>query len=451
MALLLAAAATFAQPAAANPDGSVDTGWGGVEFGRVRVAFNTGANNYDYPIATRVLGDGRLVVVGMASVTTTQRQIAVAVRRPDGSADTSVAPGGRYTIPVTGVLTPGHPAAIAADGSFYVIGLAPSQQQLRIWHHALDGTQLAAPLDVGPAGSTAPDSALLDSAGRLLVGGHARPAGSGADSANDGFVVRLAGGAVDPAFGGFRSVPFDPGRRDDVFAMTQVGENYALCGRVGDLADSTGLGFGIALVSRSGSLLASFNGNGMYVDQLALNGSAAESACNSIAAVRSGSATRLVITGRAYVPAQPARAFLLAVGLDGQLIAGTPRMIDFGQPTTSTGGFPQLLAAGRETEPDRLYLMSSGYYDAGTARMLAVARVDSLGNYDTGWGDGATGTRITMSAPAIGGSPRDLTGLHLSLGQGRLHVGAAISLDAGDSDFALIRLSGDHLFADGFD
>lgn len=451
-ALLLAATA-FAGDAAANINGSVDTAWGGVESGRVRVAFDIGADGYDVPMATRVLADGRLVSVGVASFSVTQRYIAVAVRKADGTADTSVAPNGRYTIPITGVLYATRAAAIEPDGSFYVVGQAPDQQQLRVWHHALNGSEIAPPQDLGTANSVFdPTVAIMDPSNRLVIGGHRKPSGMG-EATKDGFVTRLSAGAstLDPLFGGLRSVTFDANRRDDIVGIAMVGENYALCGRVGDLGNSAELGFGIALMSRSGGLMNSFNGNGMLVDQLSLNSFAAESACNDITSVKVGTERRIVITGRASAAGQLSRAYLLAVDLSGQLVAGTPAMIDFGFPGDSTNGFPLIQGGSNAADSAQVYLVGSGYYDASGKRSIAVARMNTLGSYDNTWGDAGTGTRIIMSAPAIGGSQRDLIPLRVTQSQGRLYLAGSIVLDNGDQDFALIRLSGDVIFTDRFE
>ncbi|HSX61482.1 MAG TPA: hypothetical protein VLF18_14875 [Tahibacter sp.] len=448
LVLLVAVAAGVAVPAGANINGSVDTTWGGPEAGRVRVPFNLGGSNYDALLRIRALADGRLVAIG-AATTGGARQIAVAVRKADGTADTSVAPNGRYAIPVTGAVSSvDTAAAIAPDGSFYVIGRAPNLQQMRVWHFALDGTELSPPLDIGAAGTTYyPGTAYVDFAGRLVLGGYLGPNGA-AESDIDGFMTRLVAGGtgLDVNFGGIRTLAFDVNQRDDVFAITPVGENYAICSRVGNLAGSTDLRFGIAYVARSGTLLTSFNGTGMYVDQLSLNGIAAESACNDITTVRQNGQTRIVITGRATAAGELARIYLLAVGLDGQLVAGTPRMIDFGYPARSSNGFPSLYAV---PGGDRLYLASFGIYDTSGKYTVVVARVDALGNYDANWGDTATGSRVAMTVPAIGGIQRSVLNADLSYDAGRLYLGANVELDAGDWDFALVRFTGDTIFATG--
>lgn len=450
LSALLVAAASVAMPASANINGSVDTTWGGPEAGRVRVAFNLGANNYDYTLATRALADGRLVAVGVATVAVSTRRIAVAVRKADGTADTSVAPNGRYSIPVTGVVSAvDTAAAIAPDGSFYVIGRAPNLQQLRVWHYALDGSELSAPLDVGAAGTKHyASSAYVDFAGRLLIGGYLEPSTATTESTTDAFLVRLVAGGtgVDPMFGGLRTIVFDAAQRDDVYAITGVGENYAVCSRVGNLADSANLRFGIALVQRSGTMHPGFNGNGLYVDQLALNGNAAESACNDITTVRQNNQTRIVITGRASAPGQFTRPYLVVVGLDGQLVAGTPSFVNFGFASSSVSGFPSLYAVPGD---DTIYLASSGIFDGSGKYSVVVARMDAFGNYDANWGDAGTGTRVTMTAPAVGGTQRDVFNRNLAYHAGRLYLGANIALDAGDSDFALVRFTGDTIFAAG--
>jgi hypothetical protein len=444
--------ATFALGAAsaavANINGSVDTTWGGVEAGRVRIDFTLGTDNYDYLLDSRALDDGRLVALGVTRVSANDNRIAVAVRRANGTADTTIAPNGRYTITVTGIANSANAAgAIAPDGSFYVVGRAPNQQQLRVWHHAVDGTELSPPLDVGIAGIRYfPSAAHVDSAGRLLAAGSQEPATATSESVVDSYLLRLTAGgsAVDTTFGGIRTLVFDATQRDDIVDIVGVGENYAVCGRVGNLATADDLRFGVAMFTRSGGALTSFNGNGMYVDQLALNGNAASSACNSIDVVRIGNATRLVFTGRATATGQFARAYLVVVGLDGQLVAGTPRMVDFGFPTESTNAFPYLISAPGS---DRIFLVGSGTYTSGNTRSMAVARMDPFGNYDTTWGDTPTGTIVSMTVPAIGGTQRNLIERNFSIGGGRLYLGANVMLDSASSDFALVRFTSDRIFA----
>lgn len=430
-------------------DGAIDAGWAGVEAGRVRVAFDAGGTNNDRPAALRVLADGRLLAVGTADGS----RIAVAVRRADGTPDTGIAPSGRYTVALAdGFLSTQYPTAIAADGSYYAIGMNTASNQLRIWHHALDGTPIGTPVDVGVGGRRyLPSAALVDVAGRLLVGGAAKAAAAG-DSGYDGFVLRLtAAGALDPAFG-LRDVPFDAAVRDDVYAMTEVGdETYAVCGRVGDLSDTGNLRFGVAHLGRSGSLLAAFNGNGMYVDQLALQGHAAESGCTGIAAVPSPQGRHLVLTGRASANGVFPRTFVLALdAVTGATLPGTPDMLDFGHPTASVA-FPVIAAGSAQGDRGLVYVAASGTFDASGKYVVAVARLDPVDGYDTGWGSTATGTPVAMTVPAIGGTARHLYPDVLLPAGGRVYLAGSLYSDGVQGDFALVRLAGDTIFTDAFD
>ena len=69
------------------------------------------------------------------------------------------------------------------------------------------------------------------------------------------------------------------------------------------------------------------------------------------------------------------------------------------------GGFPQLHGTPGS---DAIYLTSAGIFDGSGKYSVVVARMDPFGNYDATWGDAGTGTRVTMTAPAIGGT-RKLT------------------------------------------
>ncbi len=450
--LLITLAVAAAGPIACAADGSVDLGWGGPEAGRVRVPFDLGANFLDSPTSVRVLADGRLVSVGGARDDGGTTLAAVVVRNTDGTADSTIAPGGRYVVAASGITT-NSPTAIAADGSWYIAGVTSGGAKLRISHYALDGTPIGAPVDIGEANTTySPDTALLDAAGRLLVGGHFKPVGAG-DSSNDGFVLRLTtAGALDPGFG-IRTIQFDASRRDDVYAMTEVGDGtYAVCGRVGDLVDSSMLGFGIAHLGGSGNLLTAFNGTGMYVDQLALQGHAAESGCTGIAAVPSPEGQRIVITGRAAADTVYPRTFLLVVdATTGATLPGTPDMLDFGEPSAVLG-FPVIRAGAGSGDRGLVYVAMPGKFDASGAYSIAVARVDPFGNYDANWGDTAQGTKIVMSVPAIGGPQRDLYVEDLTVSGGRVYLAGSVNANGAQNfDFALVRLTGDTIFADAFD
>lgn len=449
----LVIAAVVAAPAAdaVAAEGSVDLGWGGLEAGRVRVPFDTGGNNSDQPSSLRVLADGRLVAVGSAAAAGNVSLAAVAVRKADGTADTSITPTGRYTVAASGFYSL-YPTSIAADGSWYAVGTTAGGQKLRISHYALDGTPIGAAVDIGAASKIYwPNAAIVDVAGRLLVGGYVKASGA-ADSAADAFVLRLTSAdALDPAFG-IRTFAFDAARRDDVTAITEVGdETYAVCGRVGDLADSSSLAFGIAHLGRGGNLLTDFNGTGMYVDQLALQGHAAESGCTGIAAVPSAEGTHLVITGRASADTVFPRTYLLAVDAHtGATLAGTPDMLDFGVPDASLG-FPRIQAGANAGDRGLVYVATAGTFDASGRFTVAIARLDPLGAYDTGWGNDAHGTKVVMSVPAIGGTQRALFPAALAPGAGRIYLAAQVLADDVQGDFALVRFVGDTIFAWDFD
>ena len=444
------AAVLFGSARAGAADGSVDLGWGGPEAGRVRVPFDAGGSNSDRPSSLRVLADGRLVAVGSADAAGSQTRIAVAVRKADGTADTSVAAAGRYTVTVSGFYSL-YPTAIAADGSWYAIG-ALAGGKLRIWHYALGGAPIGTPVDVGAANTVYwPSAAIVDAAGRLLVGGYAKASGAD-DSAADGFVLRLTGAdALDPSFL-IRTIAFDPARRDDITSIADVGdETYAVCGRVGALADAANLGFGIAHLGRSGSLLTAFNGTGMYVDQLALEGHPAESGCNGIAAVPSPQGTRLVIAGRADAAAVFPRTYLLVVdAATGATLPGTPAMLDFGVPDASLS-FPTIRAGAAQGDRGLVYVATGGIFDASGKFSIAIARVDPFGAYDGGWGAAANGTKVVMTVPAIGGTQRSLFPQTLAAADGRVYVAGTVASDDVQTDFALVRLAGDTIFADAFD
>ena len=121
------AAALLPGLAAANGEGSLDTGYGGVEFGQPRVAFNVGDDLSDNLLAMRVLQDGRLELVAQVRNAAATFDVGVALRTPAGLPDTSIAPAGKYHLPLSVGFGTGAAAAIAADGSFYAVGTGGDQ------------------------------------------------------------------------------------------------------------------------------------------------------------------------------------------------------------------------------------------------------------------------------------------------------------------------------------
>ena len=87
---------------------------------------------------------------------------------------------------------------------------------------------------------------------------------------------------------------------------------------------------------------------------------------------------------------------------------------------------------------------------AGASRPLPN-RVDPFGAYDGGWGAAANGTKVVMTVPAIGGTQRSLFPQTLAAADGRVYVAGTVASDDVQTDFALVRLAGDTIFADAFD
>lgn len=431
--------------ATANADGSLDTSFGGIEYGQPQVAFNLGGDKSDGLLAMRVLQDGRLVLVGRARNAASTYDLAVAVRTPAGLADTSLTPGGQYHLPLPIAFGTGAAAAIAADGSYYAVGTA-GDQLLRVWHYALDGSLLDGPHTIGVSGEVyTSTTAMVDAQGRLLVAGYKKVGIGAADTTIDGFVLRLdTGGALDAGFG-IRTIAFDAGARDDILAIAEGRTGgIAVCGQVGNLPSSD-LHFGVALLRSSGAFDTGFNGSGLYVDQLALNGSAASSPCNDVAVMESSQGRRIAIAGRADRSGQSSRAFVVVMDVSAQIVPGGVSFLDFNRPDDYVATFPVLLAGPSPWDRDALYVAAAGAFSL-PPYTLSVARIDATGNLDTAWGDSAGTTEIGISLPAIDGTARSLVPTQLAYGGGRLYVGATVFLDAGDTDLIPMRLTGDHIF-----
>jgi hypothetical protein len=162
--------------------------------------------------------------------------------------------------------------------------------------------------------------------------------------------------------------------------------------------------------------------------------------------MESSQGRRIAIAGRADRSGQASRAFVIVMDLSGQIVPGGVSFLDFNRPDDYVATFPVLLAGSSPWDRDALYVAAAGAFSL-PPYTLSVARIDAVGNLDSGWGDSAGSTEIGISLPAIGGTPRSLQPVQLAYAGGRLYIGGAVSLDGSDRDLIPMRLTGDHIFA----
>jgi hypothetical protein len=438
--------------------GSIDTNFGGVlNAGRIRIPFDLGGTLTDTPKTVRVLASGQIVAIGYAGLVS-GRNLAVSVRKSDGSADITVAPNGQYTVAASGgALAPNGPIAIAPGGDYYVVGLGGSgNSSLVVWHHALNGALLDGPYTLTAANvQLNGDDALVDRFGQLVISGTLKPIG-GSDAATDGFVTRMTPqGQIDSSFG-VRQITFEGAARDDAYRITEYGDGgYMVCGRVGDF-DGSFLGFGLARLNADGSFNTGFSGDGLLVDFLTVNGSGVNAGCTDVeVATPSGSFRYILATGRAILPAVFIRNVVVAYAANGTRSQsfGSNGLVSvaFGSDLDSVIGFP-VLALGRNVDDlGRIYVGSSGNFTGSPAERIGIARLGSGGQPDLGFGDLGGAMLIGMSFPAIGGVARNLFVTGITPHPNGLVALGAISLDAQNFDFVLSKLVGDIMFKDGYE
>jgi len=250
------------------------------------------------PVAVLMKADGSFVVPGFARREEGEPEsvIAMAAYESDGSLDHGFGDGGRVTVAFDGEVVDG---VLDSAGRILVVGHAvpqPREPRLVIARFHPNGT-----LDVEfgedgfafvetPGGFLVPQAAIVDNDDRLIVGGFVRNEGV----SRLGLVRLLGSGELDASFGDMGMVVTNAGgtrqRIHDVVVDSL--EGLVVCGFATRM-DDAGEKFMIARFTDAGALDPSFGDGGLVIDDFG----ALTAFANAITLDSRG---KIVVAGRAF-------------------------------------------------------------------------------------------------------------------------------------------------------
>lgn len=447
--LFLAPAMLFGtgQASCAAP-GDLDLSFNGT--GYKRIIFPGG---YDFPTATTVQGDGKIVVVGWTGGA--MRNSFLVRFNADGTPDTAFGNGGKVITTVAGDHSRATGVKIQADGKIVVCGWVERgdyhDTQMVVMRHLSDGaldTTFSGDgirlISVTAGGYNQANGLVIQPDGKIVLGGR-----SGFMPDTNFTVVRLNGdSSLDTSFArdGAISLDFD-GDQDCAEAVALQGD-----GKIVVAGWSKGSAYyrpAVARCSASGSWDAGFGDGGKVVPNVGINARGMALALQSHV-----TGTRIVVAGyRGVVEFDRSSG-----SLDGA--SGCQMMMlrfqSDGDPDTTFSGdgmvlasFPAgenvataVFAGGTVAEPTLLMSGFTGTKSDGPGPDLdvAAARFTNNGSPDTSFGgDGV----VTMAHSA---NSRD-RGLAAAQANGKLiiagatHAGTGAINGGNDADLALTRLN----------
>jgi uncharacterized delta-60 repeat protein len=455
---LLAFVALLPSPVRAH-DGDLDPAFNG---GSPRVvSFDLDpSQKSDYAEAVAVQPDGRIVVAGSVTVPrgpNVDADFGITRLLPDGSLDTSF--GDASTPGMTHVDFPaasgsGHDygqfLALAPDGGIYVGGLLSPSGGTRLGvvrllpNGHIDTTWAnGGRFVMTRTGHWEFNAALVQPDGKLVIVGRYDPGDVSGQASGDFWILRLAaGGNLDSTFGnaGEVVVPIDisgagPAKRDRATCVTRLADGSLLVGGSAQMASTTDTAFAVVKLRANGTRDTSFDDDGIWAFDMG-------SYYNGARGIAVDSKGRIVIAGVTgdtdeYVPGQYVVIRLLPNGaLDWDL--------------NGTGYLSGIYVAGQTAnawgvavQSDRkIVIAGTTRNGSDDTRDFAVARFNEDGSYDLGFGIGGIRTAHAWT--------HDDVGRGVALQNGRIVVAGASRYQVPDDwDFAVLRLTGDVIFADG--
>jgi uncharacterized delta-60 repeat protein len=249
-----------------TPSASLDTTFGA--GGLALTHFGSFSN--DQAQAVAIQSDGKIVIVG--STANPGTDFGVIRYNADGSLDTSFGKGGKVSTDFAGGMDVARAVVIQADGKIVVVGSAfagsTTGTDFGVVRYNADGS-LDTTFGNGGKVTTSFTSNLFDSAqsvvlqsdGRILVGGYSRGAGTNMD---DFAVVRYnTDGSLDTSFGtgGKVTTNFGAGATDDAYAMALQSDGRIVLAGTSNLNGN--YDFALARYNTDGSLDSSFGTAGL--------------------------------------------------------------------------------------------------------------------------------------------------------------------------------------------
>jgi len=248
-----------------NPDGSLDTSFGGT--GKV----TTNVISYDIATSVAIQTDGKIVVAGYTSGS--NYDFALVRYNTDGSLDTSFGGTGKVA---TGFFTGSQDfvdsIAIQPDGKIITVGLVDkgSNNDFGLARYNTDGSLDTSfggtgkvTTDFGGSADSA-SSVAIQADGRIIVAGSTSNLSSG-----DFALVRYnSDGSLDPSFGGTGKVTTDFMASDDSAASLRIQTDGKIVA-AGSTANASDYDFALVRYNSDGSLDPSFGGTGKVATDFA--------------------------------------------------------------------------------------------------------------------------------------------------------------------------------------
>lgn len=452
--VLLVILLAFALPASAQ-QGSLDTTFDG--DGKAVIPIDWGGELTDVAADVASQFDGKIVVVGTASITLTDYDFAVVRLNQDGSLDTSFGFGGKTGVAFDlGGDNADSAAAVAiqGDGKIVVAGVAespagPYNGDFAVArldaYGSLDptfgtGGKVVIPFDLGWNKYDDVTGLLIQSDGKIVVTGTVE---AGWHNRDFGAVRLTASGALDSSFGtgGKVVVPFDQAQVPHDECETSLLQPDGKILLAGSLHVGTGndRSFALARLNVDGSLDSSFGTNGkadVYFDVI-------PDGADDAYAVALDTSGRILVAGRAQTSNSGDTAFAVA------------RLTSSGYSDTTFGSLGKTvinIPAGQG--PDRAVgiapaangkiVVAGETVVSGLDYDFAVVRLLSNGSLDTAFGT----TGITVVPFDLGQDNADVpVAMTLQLTSDIVVAGWVQRASFRDYDWAVMRLVGEPFFS----
>ncbi len=406
----------LAGPPLAATDGTPDPDFG--TGGRRRVAFDLAAPNGDYGSAVAIDSRGRVVVSGTVDNGALGTDCGIARLLPDGVPDASFGNGGLLTWDLSPQLTYNDTCSDVAIGEDDSVFAAGTDGQGRIWVHRFPvatGAGLPELHDTPPQVALQPD-------GAILLGW----------SDGDFQVCRFVNGYnLDPSFGtaGCATVAFDlgGGLNDDLYDVAVQPDGRILL--VGSAEWGSGdADFAVARLLADGTLDPAFGFGGTLAIAFDLN-TAFPDIARSVALDETG---WIYLAGGAGTGFLAWEAAVAQVASDGSFYS-TAHFLPVSSSSAS--------AASAVVQDDGKVVVAGSSRSAGEFDFWSMRLLPGLA------ADPSFGGAVEFD-PVRGGDDWAM-GVALQSGRAVL-VGTAEWADP-DYDFAVLRLEGSLIFADGFE
>ncbi|HEY9164622.1 MAG TPA: T9SS type A sorting domain-containing protein [Candidatus Kryptonia bacterium] len=418
-----------------DANGELDSTFG--TNGTVRTQFNGGvAQDYGYSMA--IEDDGKIVVAGKSDNNGQGSTFAVARYDTDGALDSTFGLDGRVTIQINGSTDndAGYSVALQANGEIVVAGASNNSFAVARLNSngVLDnafGTngKVTAEIQGGDGTADYGSSVALQSDGKIVVAGTSY---SFLGGGNAFAIARFdSNGALDSTFGGSGSVRAPLGRygpNAECRAVAIQSDGKLVVAGFFNNDDGTGNKFAAYRYNINGTLDSSFGSNGLVRTSIP-GGNSGDDEGFSVVLQSDG---KLVIAGSSSSGSE--YAFAVARYDTGGMLDSTFGTGGTARMAISGGNGIDDRAAAVVVESDGKIVLAGSSTDTSCSS-FAIARLDSGGSLDIGFGEGGT-----VRTPINGGFASDVASAVAVQSDGKIVVAGHSLLNAGmSSEFAIAR------------